>query len=63
MLLIGNDAFAWKPWEAGNGELKLVNSKGQWEVPDEAWGFLELVWPKPGSFSTIYAIRVMLIGV
>lgn len=27
----------------------MVNSKGQWEVSRQAWGLLELVWPKPGK--------------
>lgn len=50
VLLVAGDAFAWKPWEANTGErkLRMVNEKGQFEVPDEAWGLLELVWPKPG---------------
>ncbi|OCL02075.1 hypothetical protein AOQ84DRAFT_305410 [Glonium stellatum] len=30
---------------SGRGGLK--NSKGQWEVQKEAWGVLDLVWPKP----------------
>ena len=35
--------------KVGNGKGKrLVNEKGQWDVGDEAWGVLELVWPKPG---------------
>ena len=28
---------------------RLKNPKGQWEVQKEAWGVLDLVWPKPGS--------------
>lgn len=30
---------------------RLVNDKGQWEVEDDAWGLLGLVWPKPGMQS------------
>jgi hypothetical protein len=50
VVLIAGEAFTWKPWEANEGEkrLRMVNEKGQFEVPDEAWGLLELVWPKPG---------------
>lgn len=50
VLLVAGEAFSWKPWEAGTGDRKLrtVNEKGQFEVEDEAWGLLELVWPKPG---------------
>jgi hypothetical protein len=64
VLLVAGEAFGWRPWEAGRdgrgaygagagggkyGEGKrLVNEKGQWEVGDDAWGLLGLVWPKPG---------------
>jgi NADH dehydrogenase [ubiquinone] 1 alpha subcomplex assembly factor 3 len=27
---------------------RLKNQRGQWDVPDGAWGLLELVFPKPG---------------
>jgi NADH dehydrogenase [ubiquinone] 1 alpha subcomplex assembly factor 3 len=52
VLLVAGEAFSWKPWEAGKGDkkMRLVNDKGQWEVEDEAWGLLGLVWPKPGTF-------------
>jgi hypothetical protein len=51
VLLVAGEAFSWKPWEAGEGDkkMRLVNDKGQWEVDDEAWGLLGLVWPKPGT--------------
>ncbi len=51
VLLVAGEAFAWRPWETPNPEGKelcLINGKGQWEVGDEAWGLLGLVWPKPG---------------
>jgi len=47
VLLVGGEAFAWCPW-TGSGK-RLVNEKGQFEVEDEAWGLLGLVWPKPGE--------------
>jgi NADH dehydrogenase [ubiquinone] 1 alpha subcomplex assembly factor 3 len=48
VLLVAGEAFGWRPWDAGKaGSLNLINAKGQWEVPDEAWGVLGLVWPKP----------------
>lgn len=31
----------------GGGTGRLKNPKGQWEVQKEAWGVLDLVWPKP----------------
>jgi hypothetical protein len=51
VLLVAGEAFSWKPWEAGKDDKKvrLVNDKGQWDVEDEAWGLLGLVWPKPGT--------------
>ncbi|KAJ4343409.1 hypothetical protein N0V95_006671 [Ascochyta clinopodiicola] len=62
LLLVGGEAFRWRPWvragrkegtvaEGGLGDDamtgRLTNAKGQWEVHEGAWGVLELVWPKP----------------
>ncbi|KAF2623103.1 hypothetical protein BU25DRAFT_376427 [Macroventuria anomochaeta] len=62
LLLVGGEAFRWRPWlregrkegtvaEDGLGEDqmtgRLSNRKGQWEVQEGSWGVLELVWPKP----------------
>ncbi|KAL2075692.1 hypothetical protein VTL71DRAFT_635 [Oculimacula yallundae] len=50
VLLVAGEAFAWRPWESsteGGKQFSLVNKKGQWDVGDEAWGLLGLVWPKP----------------
>jgi NADH dehydrogenase [ubiquinone] 1 alpha subcomplex assembly factor 3 len=44
VLLVAGEAFSWRPWEAGQGDVRLVNEKGQFDVEDEAW-------PKPGKFS------------
>ncbi|KAK1769066.1 hypothetical protein QBC33DRAFT_513310 [Phialemonium atrogriseum] len=55
-LLVGGEAFAWQPWlggaagaAAGGGGAgpRLLNERGQWEVPEEAFGLLGLVWPRP----------------
>ena len=43
-MLVGGEAFVWRPWD----RRRLLNAKGQWDVKAEAWGILELVWPKPG---------------
>lgn len=63
ILLVGGEAYRWRPWlleqtregtsvERGTGTDamtgKLLNTKGQWDVPEEAWGVLDLVYPKPG---------------
>jgi NADH dehydrogenase [ubiquinone] 1 alpha subcomplex assembly factor 3 len=58
ILLLGGEAFRWWPW-AKEGEVegsggmvgKLLNAKGQWEVQQSCWGVLELVHPKPGTFT------------
>lgn len=50
-LLVGGEAFSWRPWLSGGSTgtaSRLVNAKGQWEVPDEAFGLLSLTWPRPG---------------
>lgn len=63
VLLVGGEVFRWRPWLSSHrkeGTIQagatgddamtghLLNAKGQWEVPDEAWGLLDMVWPKPG---------------
>lgn len=47
VVLLGGEAFEWQPW---GPDKRLVNAKGQWEVPDGAFGMLDLVWPRPGTF-------------
>ena len=47
VLLVAGEAFSWRPFEGRDG--RLLNAKGQWECADEAWGVLDLVWPKPGT--------------
>jgi len=64
ILLVGGEAFRWRPWlqdgrkegtaaQGGTGEHamtgKLLNARGQWVVHEGAWGVLELVYPKPGT--------------
>ncbi|KAL9474032.1 hypothetical protein ACSS6W_008412 [Trichoderma asperelloides] len=45
-LLVSGEAFAWRPWEV-KGEKKLVNEKGQFELPKEAFGLFDMLWPRP----------------
>lgn len=57
LLLVGGEAFRWRPWlrrgrnEGATGRDammgSLLNAKRQWHVREEAWGALELVYPKP----------------
>lgn len=52
VLLVGGEAFSWRPWEAVAGKTmrEMLNDRGQWDVTGAggAWGIFELVWPKPG---------------
>ena len=66
-LLVGGEAFSWRPWEAGSrpkgsGRGRMTNKKGQWDVEKEAWGILDLMWPKPGTnlASLDYPVLVQL---
>lgn len=43
-LLVNGEAFAWSPWSP---DKTLINKKGQWEVPAEAFGLFTLLWPRP----------------
>jgi hypothetical protein len=67
VILVGGEAFKWRPWikegrkegTIGSGATgddkkgvsstagRLQNKKGQWEVDKDAWGVLDLAWPKP----------------
>lgn len=49
VLLANGEAFRWRPWEA-SGRMELVNRRGQFEVPAEAFGVLDLLWPRPGEW-------------
>ncbi|KAH8599936.1 NADH dehydrogenase 1 alpha subcomplex assembly factor 3 [Bisporella sp. PMI_857] len=43
-LLVSGEAFGWSPWSS---DKRVFNQKGQFEIGDDAWGVLDLVWPKP----------------
>ncbi|KAJ5551533.1 hypothetical protein N7535_000523 [Penicillium sp. DV-2018c] len=68
LLLVGGEAFAWRPWKAaseGNergAKDAMLNSKGQFELDESVWGVLSLVWPKPGMFYTFGAEWLFLGG-
>ncbi|KAI8634695.1 hypothetical protein F5Y19DRAFT_469754 [Xylariaceae sp. FL1651] len=48
VILVGGEAFAWRPW-LPRGEHRLLNAKGQWEIPNDSLGLMSLLWPRPGS--------------
>ncbi|ROW12087.1 hypothetical protein VMCG_00029 [Cytospora schulzeri] len=44
VVLVDGEAFAWQPW---GPDMRLLNDKGQWEVKEEAFALLDLLWPRP----------------
>lgn len=58
-LLVSGEAFAWRPWEV-TGEKKLVNDKGQFELPREAFGLFDVLWPRPGMFFSCLRVCVYI---
>lgn len=60
VILVGGEAFAWRPW-LPRGEHRLLNAKGQWEIPNETLGPLSLLWPRPGKLSCISQHTILLI--
>ncbi|KUI56957.1 NADH dehydrogenase [ubiquinone] 1 alpha subcomplex assembly factor 3 [Cytospora mali] len=44
VMLVDGEAFAWQPW---GPDMRLINNKGQWEVKEEAFALLDLLWPRP----------------
>lgn len=56
-ILVGGEAFTWRPWVARGGEKRLLNQKGQWEVPNETLGLFDLIWPRPGMCDLTVCLR------
>ena len=48
VLLIDGEVFKWRPWEA-KGSMNLVNKKGQFELPPNAFALFDLLYPRPGG--------------
>lgn len=56
-ILVAGEVFAWRPWEGGAGKMAgMINGKGQWEVEEDVWGVLGLVWPRPGELCCLRGI-------
>jgi hypothetical protein len=51
VLILGGEVFRWFPTrdEASTPHLPMLNDAGQWEVEGDAFGALDIVWPKPGT--------------
>ncbi|KAJ5174914.1 uncharacterized protein N7482_000791 [Penicillium canariense] len=54
LLLVGGEAFSWRPWKTFEGaendraaKASMINAKGQFELDEQAWGLLSVVWPRP----------------
>lgn len=65
MLLLGGQAFAWRPWLATSSRSHggMLNSKGGWEATaPEVWGALEAVFPKPDLLILGLGQNVLPIG-
>ncbi|GJN71665.1 hypothetical protein PLICBS_005733 [Purpureocillium lilacinum] len=45
-LLVNGEAFEWRPWEV-KGVMEVSNKKGQFELPKEAFGLFDMLWPRP----------------
>ena len=68
LLLVGGEAFKWRPWKTQEGADKLglaearagmINAKGQFELDEEAWGLLSVVWPRPGMIAPHFLAKAM----
>ncbi|RAH77129.1 DUF498 domain protein [Aspergillus japonicus CBS 114.51] len=49
VMLVGGEAFPWRPWQAAPGGHRdgMLNKKSQFELDEQVWGVLDLVWPRP----------------
>lgn len=47
-LLVDGEAFTWRPWEI-TGQMRLLNARGQFDVPTEAFSVFDMLWPRPGK--------------
>ncbi|KAJ2968308.1 hypothetical protein NQ176_g9243 [Zarea fungicola] len=45
-LLVDGEAFTWRPWEI-TGQMRLLNARGQFDVPTEAFSVFDMLWPRP----------------
>jgi hypothetical protein len=59
-LLVNGEAFAWRPWEAKES-MELVNKKGQFELPVEAFGVFDVLWPRPGTSLRSHLARKFMV--
>lgn len=68
VILVGGEAFAWRPWKTVQGaandreaKAAMINAKGQFEVDEQVWGLLSAVYPRPGtSWATLSMVMCRL---
>lgn len=66
VMLLNNEVFLWQPVLKGGIEESKAKTGGVLELAEEAWGLLDVVYPKPGgsashplplyNYSTIFAL-------
>lgn len=52
VMLVDNEVFRWRPVERGGPEESKAKMGGVLELAEEAWGLLDVVYPKPGWFTS-----------
>lgn len=52
VILLNNEVFQWRPALKGGPEESKAKTRGMLELVEEAWGLLDVVYPKPGWFTS-----------
>lgn len=52
VILLNNEVFQWRPALKGGLEESEAKTRGMLELVEEAWGLLDVVYPKPGWFTS-----------
>lgn len=53
VMLLNNEVFRWLPALKGGLEENKAKTGGMLELTEEAWGLLDVVYPKPGWFTSL----------
>lgn len=55
VLVVGGEAFAWRPHDDDDAGdvVTALDARAGWDVPDQAWGVLKVVWPRPGEWPPV----------
>lgn len=52
VILLNSEVFRWMPVQKGGLEESKAKTGGVLELAEEAWGLLDVVYPKPGWFTS-----------